>query len=133
MSLSYPGFLLKGGTIYDLIRLYRHWELSLLLPVPPLGHIYSCMSSSAFTAVGSLLLFRLINRWVAQVLYNLISFHSRWKFSPLLPDPPLGHISLVNFIRFHSRWEFPPLPPVPPLGCTKDALEDSVSGPRGTL
>ena len=63
MSLSYPGFLLKGGTICDLIRLHSHWELSPLLPVPPLGHIYSCMSSSAFTAVGNLLLFRLINRW----------------------------------------------------------------------
>ena len=135
MSLSYPGFLLKGGTIYDLIRLHSLWELSPLLPVPPLGHIIilmhvlfclhsrwessplppdqplgqniTCMTSSAVTAIGSFLLFRLIHRWVAQVLYNLIDFH--------------------------SCWEFPPLPPIPQLGCTKAALADSVPGPHGTL
>ena len=130
-------FPLKGGTLYDLIRLHGHCEIPQLLPVPPLGHKYSRMSSSAFTAVGGggggsplppdpplgqnitcatspavtgvggFLLFRLIHRWVTQVLYNLT--------------------------RFHRRWEFPPLPPVSPLGCTKVVLADLVSGLRGTL
>ena len=64
-------FLLKGGTIYDLIRLNSHWELSPLLPVPPFGHIIILM----------------------HVLFRL---HSRWEFSPLPPDPPLGHTSPVQ-------------------------------------
>ena len=56
-------FLLIGGTLYDIILFHGHWELSPLLPVPALGHVYLCLSSSTFTAVGSLLLFHLINRW----------------------------------------------------------------------
>ena len=141
MSLSYPGFLLKGGTICDLIRLHSHWELSPLLPVPPLGHIYSRKSSSAFTAVGNLLLFRLIHRWdkiwlvrphpLSQPLG--VSSSSAWSTvglhrscatssaftavgnSPLPPDPPLGHISLVQ-----------PLPLSQPLGVSSSSAWSTV-------
>ena len=58
-------FLLKGGTIYNLIHLHSHWELSPLLSVPPLGHIIILM-------------------------YVLFRLHSRWESSPLPPDQPLG-------------------------------------------
>ena len=56
-------FLFTGGTLHDLFRFHSHWEFSPLLLVPSLGRLYFCMSFSAFTASGSLLLFCLIHRW----------------------------------------------------------------------
>ena len=69
------------------------------------------MTSSAFTTIGSFLLFCL---------------HSRWELPPVLPSQPLGASScsaftaVGSFLLFclHSRWELPPLLPSQPLGAS---------------
>ena len=88
-------FLLIAGTLYDLIRLHSLRGLPPLLAVPPLGHKYLCMSSSTFAAIGSLLLCRLIHRWDITIATSS-AVAAVGEFSPLPPDPPLGHISLVQ-------------------------------------
>ena len=62
-----------------------------LLHVPPLRGKCFSMSSSTFTVIRSLLLFRLIHRFDTQSLYIHICFHSHWEFSPFLPDALLGY------------------------------------------
>ena len=53
-------------TVYVLYRLHSRWESSPLPPNQSLGQNITCTTSSAFTAVGSSLLFRLFHRWVVQ-------------------------------------------------------------------
>ena len=96
------------------------------------GELYA--TSSAFTAIGSFLLFCLFHRWV---IYTHVS--------PLPPSQPLGIFSssawstvgtkynLCDLIRCHSRWEFPPLPPDPPLGCIGLVQPLPLSQPLGIL